>query len=605
MKTIVNLIKATCVASLCLAGLSIKAQYISDFYHFNGTAADHGQGAKVITTQAPVIGGSGVAAAAYVVAGTSNAAITYYTSAAGGQSVFLSEYDASGNNVWHRNFSINQGVYGATASVQGLTEAKASATPGYGVLAYTNSSLVPISASPAQSVLMRTDANGVLLWKTEVGSEKAASLAYDNNLDRFLVLTQVNNVLPTGAAADEQLQLVVIDATSGAIIYTRYFDGLNKSKDQAAAVLYDAGTASYILIGSSTWTPQFGGTAEQDLLIVRLNSSGTTVYTHVFGMPAVEEVAVGATLIPNQLIIGIAALPNTGAQVAITGTLTGKVDKTNYTQQPYFALIDIPTGTFTTFNVLNKNFMPQAITYAAGTKSLVIAGNKANAATGEADAYVTSVDPASGGGEIHNYTPAFAVNSFADVATGTGGNVVLTGAHKTVYSWLGSPGNQQYNWLVTAASTGAGECDTKQTIAAEQYATGIWASNTSGTVFTSFSVTVTETQQTETSADACTYAYRTESSGSTSNTLPVNGGVHVFPNPASDHLNVEYSASSNDNVEIHIINMTGKVVLSQKLESGAGSSSISTSDLAPGAYFSDMIINGTSVQKNKLTILTK
>ncbi|HWY34768.1 MAG TPA: hypothetical protein VNX68_08980, partial [Nitrosopumilaceae archaeon] len=54
--------KAACILStVCLMGFGASAQYVNNFFHINGLASDHGQGAKVITTKADpsyIVGGA-------------------------------------------------------------------------------------------------------------------------------------------------------------------------------------------------------------------------------------------------------------------------------------------------------------------------------------------------------------------------------------------------------------------------------------------------------------------------------------------------------------------------------------------------------------------
>ena len=60
-------------------------------------------------------------------------------------------------------------------------------------------------------------------------------------------------------------------------------------------------------------------------------------------------------------------------------------------------------------------------------------------------------------------------------------------------------------------------------------------------------------------------------------------GFNVFPNPATDILNVKFDATSATTVEL--TDLTGKVVSSQLVQAGAVNTTFATTDINAGVYF--------------------
>lgn len=79
--------------------------------------------------------------------------------------------------------------------------------------------------------------------------------------------------------------------------------------------------------------------------------------------------------------------------------------------------------------------------------------------------------------------------------------------------------------------------------------------------------------------------------------------LQVFPNPASDALNVNFNLRQNQNVEMRLVNVTGEAVYTHQLSNVSGSVShrIDVSNLAKGIY----ILNLTSAEgsTNKKVII--
>jgi hypothetical protein len=554
------------VASLCLLGLSAQAQFLNDFYHFTGIPADHGDGQKVLTTRITPLTPTQM----YATAGTSPANV-----ASDVPSVFLTVNNLSGDNIFHKAYLLNTPKSTNIDMVKGLVQVTHTTTAGYALLAYTN-------ASPAQSVVIKTDLNGNVVWKSEVGSQIAASLAYDFDLNRLLVLTRESS----GSTAD--LQLVVLRASDGSVVFTEHFDGFNKSDDEPARVLYDGFTHDYLLIGTSLVKNILG--TESSLMLVRTTNAGTLVYTRTIGLNGINVTAVDATLNPKGVL----------SDVVIGGLVVGFIQGVPYVGQPSYTAIDVRTGLNANLNLLFQNFALKALTIVPEASSLDIVGN--HPVVGPFNvAKLFSVDPTDPTfvGSIHDYNTPFTSFTFNGINRGPGVNLVMTGAHRASFPIGGSPAGTSFEWLATADNTGTGKCDVADTLSSFQFALPVETNNVTGVLFEKTAVTVETLEQTEDKIDGCDVPFRLPQT----NEVAKAAGFRVYPNPASELVQMEYTTAQSDNVELNLIDITGRVVLSQRMVGGENmTASVNVSDLSAGVYYTDFRVNGASVNKNKLVV---
>jgi hypothetical protein len=79
----------------------------------------------------------------------------------------------------------------------------------------------------------------------------------------------------------------------------------------------------------------------------------------------------------------------------------------------------------------------------------------------------------------------------------------------------------------------------------------------------------------------------------------VFAGLQVFPNPASDALNLNFNLQQNQNVDIRLVNVTGEAVYTGQLSnvSGTVSHRIDVSNLAKGIYILNLTSSEGSVNK--------
>jgi hypothetical protein len=77
------------------------------------------------------------------------------------------------------------------------------------------------------------------------------------------------------------------------------------------------------------------------------------------------------------------------------------------------------------------------------------------------------------------------------------------------------------------------------------------------------------------------------------------GNVTVYPNPASDELNVSFEATNAD-YQVSILDLQGRVITAKSLQSLNGTSTVTfpVADMAKGSYIVTVVSNGITTTKN-------
>lgn len=86
--------------------------------------------------------------------------------------------------------------------------------------------------------------------------------------------------------------------------------------------------------------------------------------------------------------------------------------------------------------------------------------------------------------------------------------------------------------------------------------------------------------------------------------VSVSNGVKVYPNPASEMLNVELTVEDKTKLSVELVDLVGRVVTAQEAEdvSGAHRTTINTQGLPAGSYLVRVKTNsGTAIQKVSIT----
>lgn len=112
--------------------------------------------------------------------------------------------------------------------------------------------------------------------------------------------------------------------------------------------------------------------------------------------------------------------------------------------------------------------------------------------------------------------------------------------------------------------------------------TASWTPTESGNDYM-FKVTATDDNSNETNVDI---DFNVDLNVNTTEIISGNS-VNVYPSPASDNFNVAFDVTSNNNIDIFILNSVGAVVKSKNLSniSGAQNINFDASELANGLYF--------------------
>lgn len=78
--------------------------------------------------------------------------------------------------------------------------------------------------------------------------------------------------------------------------------------------------------------------------------------------------------------------------------------------------------------------------------------------------------------------------------------------------------------------------------------------------------------------------------------------IRVFPNPASEYVQLDMVSEDSQNAQVEIVDLHGKVVLSQQLSSDQSSHLIKTSTLTEGVYLLRIIADGVEIEGQRLVI---
>ncbi|PLX21550.1 MAG: hypothetical protein C0597_03285 [Marinilabiliales bacterium] len=78
--------------------------------------------------------------------------------------------------------------------------------------------------------------------------------------------------------------------------------------------------------------------------------------------------------------------------------------------------------------------------------------------------------------------------------------------------------------------------------------------------------------------------------------------LKLYPNPASDHLFIEYDVIFVKEAKLQIYNSIGSVVYTKKLEEKQDNLKVSVSDYKNGLYFCSLQIDGKLLNTKKILI---
>ena len=84
--------------------------------------------------------------------------------------------------------------------------------------------------------------------------------------------------------------------------------------------------------------------------------------------------------------------------------------------------------------------------------------------------------------------------------------------------------------------------------------------------------------------------------------IPENGIIHVFPNPVSGYVNINWSGILQPSVQVSVVNMTGQVVYSSDVPSNAQHTTVNVAAFPAGIYVC-IVNSGARRYYSKVTVL--
>jgi hypothetical protein len=420
-----------------------------------------------------------------------------------------------------------------------------------------------------------------MLWEMPVGNQESASLAYDPDRDRFLVLGQ------TLVGSNSCLQLIVIDAKTGGIDFIRNYEAFSGSNDQPVRVLYEPSLHDYLIVGTSV--TKSGNKSETNLMVVRLTNNGDLVYSKILRRSGLLLQAADAAVLPD------ASNPS----LVIAESVSGLIGRLSYDQQPAYTQMDIRTGQFISSHLIGRSFQ---------VKGIVVTPGPALAIIGHEDlpygvlTHLFHIEPldTSFQGVLYNYNSPFSNYRLACIAKGADDGLVLSGVHRFFLPWNGSQANLDYPWLMTTDAQGEGSCSISEPLsAAASFRLHSHSStHVAAQQFVSVAIRVTEHSGEESALSACEFAYRIPKNESIS-----DAGIRIFPNPASDVIQIETNLNEDEKGEMVLLDSRGRILFRHELLGNAQAAAIiPVANLAAGLYVVDFRIDGQTVRKEKIMV---
>jgi hypothetical protein len=180
-------------------------------------------------------------------------------------------------------------------------------------------------------------------------------------------------------------------------------------------------------------------------------------------------------------------------------------------------------------------------------------------------------------------SPAHTITVNALPAPSASGNTSVCKNQETTYTTVSNSGSS-YSWVVTGGSIQSGQGSNEINV--------LWGNPGTGTVAvteTSAAGCTTTSPMLTVAIDACT--------GINENKADI---LSVYPNPASDHLNIALKAEFKTSVEIAIYNTTGQLVrkFSKVNANNTNELRLDISDLTPGVYMLRILDENQFISKS-------
>jgi hypothetical protein len=168
----------------------------------------------------------------------------------------------------------------------------------------------------------------------------------------------------------------------------------------------------------------------------------------------------------------------------------------------------------------------------------------------------------------------------------TGPATACAGQQNLVYTAAAVAGASSYNWTVPAGATitaGQGSSSIMVNMGATAGSIGVRSSN---------------------GCANSSYVYKAVAINCRNANYALPYDLDVYPNPASDEVNVRYTKSSNETAQVSLLDITGRKLNLEILSGEAGSTqqvTINTSQLAKGVYLIE-VLEAAHQQVSRLVI---
>ncbi|HKQ98099.1 MAG TPA: hypothetical protein VJV75_09515 [Candidatus Polarisedimenticolia bacterium] len=242
------------------------------------------------------------------------------SSGAGERDVFLIRADRDGRELWRHDYGqagIDRG-FGVVESPDG----------GFVVAGITAAD----PKQPVDGLIMKTDANGALLWRKVVAGEKA-------DIPHYLHLLPGGKILVVGygaswGARDNDLLAITL-AQDGTILHQEMYGGPGDDRGMTSAVDRDGHS---LLVGYT----QSAGAGDWDIILARLSPEGAFESMVTYGTAMVDRGTAVAQLSDGSLLLGAYY---SGTKTAGLDGLVMRVDRPKWPKKPAgFAARTIPLG---------------------------------------------------------------------------------------------------------------------------------------------------------------------------------------------------------------------------------------------------------------------
>jgi|GEM_PF-4805146 len=577
------------------AGLSLSApcQTLMDYFYgitAGPTSYNHGEAQQVIVNQ----NGEFVTAGnAYTTTGAPAATLSKYTGNPG----------APGIPIWTKIFELKRfgvnicrGMSVAETAGPGIT------VPGYGLAAvYVDSVPNPVDV---RSVLIRTNANGGMLWSAPLGNAAVSSVIYDPADTSFVVAMTAVNLNTPGVVVTS------INANTGAIKFSRRYRPWSQfAPSTASRIFLDPVTGNYFVIG----TAFRDGTT--DILLIEVDKQGALICMRTYGDPIIQEQGIDLTLAAdgsNLILCGMSDRPEEGPfqQPPTYSVLLIEVDRNNCHEV-------VQKGQYIRFG---ERLIPRAITTTPGGE-YVIAGTREALASPtcqpsdyyDRDGFILGVNqyfnpvfPCALFGNTLNQG-FFGKDELNDVTLIPGGGyaqVVACGFNQTLTN-LNNPcaGSTNYHWLVTLDPYFTGDLNScnENTFVNKQEYPEIYI------VDFSFNASFPGGQNVNVNAISPTPDYvhnQCIKPNYTRQGAPQEPefSARLYPNPATGNVTIQLSHESEHELMLELINTLGQRVLQRNVPAGSRSMLIDLENLAPGVYVYRLTRQSAVLSQDRLVI---